>query len=223
MGAGRQQVAHVQGSLALRGDEHGLVAAGMASRRDQPDAGDQVDFTVHGHDEPLGLEDRPVLFPVGVRRADVGVLGLFPFEALHDVLGAREAGAELARFVPVGGPGGVIVVHVAVDHVVDRFGADAAGRQRLQQGGRLFEVEHRDLLRRELGAVARVDQDLGLGRLDEDGVEGQGDEVVLVDGVLPGPDDLGDDAEHGASVELVDAVAEPAEGELTKLHGASSY
>jgi hypothetical protein len=108
--------------------------------------------------------------------------------------------------------------------VGDRFAGDAfLGQLGHQLVGPAFEGEDAGLLLVPAVAHARVHEDAApLRTVGQQAAQVQVDAVHLVGRVLLLPEDLGDDAEHGAAVELEASVVEGPEGPVADLHAVSA-
>ena len=188
-------VAHVAGDhrgLAFRLDHHADVAGRMARRGDQPDL--RADAVIEiDHLGQARIEDR--LDRVGQDRLlllvalGAPVVELGPAEQVAGVREGRDPLAVLKHGVPTD----VVDVKMGADHGVDAFARPAGVGQMLQEGCR--ERVAAQQAARLVVADARVDHQPQAGRLDQQGVDGEQELVLLIDevGIEPGraPQGLG--------------------------------
>src|SRR5439155_8856795 len=212
------EVGREEERLARVADAHGLRAAGVALYPIEPDPGKDLDALVDELELARGLERRVVVGEIRAARALVGRVRIDPLEALEYVRRARECGDELLT-VAIGVAAGVIEVEMGVHDERHFIRSHAAPRQLAQEPRRLVDTE--DLLRAggELRSRTGLDHDdVPRSVPDEQTVHVQRDAIAFVRRLLPIPQRLRNDAEHRATVEPEDAVAEDLDLETTDAH-----
>ena len=164
-----------------------MSGSGPGSESDL-EPGGHLGIPIQGLELAELVEGQEVVPAVDVGLPLVGVHGLFQVPGLDVVGGLGESGDQLAPAVPPGGAAGVLKTEAGKHHSVDVLRKDTVAAQGLKEmtGGHSVGVAH---LRRELLAMATVDQEVAPARADEKAVEPKAHAVAPVRGkpVLPLP------------------------------------
>src|SRR5262249_18593290 len=112
----------------------------------------------------------------------------------------------------------VVEVEVGHHHVGHRGRVDPAGGELLHDAVVVVDAVDLPLLLRKLVAVAGLDQHPEAGPIDEQTVGGVLTPVLLVARGELGPDALGHDAVHGATVQPEAAAVDQGEREIAEAH-----
>src|SRR5438067_784224 len=201
-------------------DAHGLRAARVSLHPVEPDARQDLDGLVDELELPGRLERREVVGEVRGPRALVRLEGIDPLEALEHVARTRERGHNAVAIAP-SVAARVVEVQMGVDDERDVVRPDPARRELVQQLWRPLDPVDVPLLVGELRARAGLDEHDVVGVADEHAVHVHRDPIEVVRLLLRVPEDLWNDAEHRAAVDLERAVAEDVDLETAEPHGGS--
>lgn len=189
------------------------LQAGQGVRRMQPV--DECELVVL-------LQRLPILWPEGCAVFGVGLVGVHPMAAVDPVacVGIPRDGCGLGFVGPVSETAVVIEVKVG-DHDVGHVGP---GEPEIGQGAVdrvrvMFDGKAGGFVRGPFGAAARIDEDdsLAFAVEGEEGSRDEADAVLIVGLGKAAPEDSGDDAEHGSTVEPKSACDDGIEFEVAYL------